>query len=90
MASAKSKRVKNPTTVGDLLGGDVAVIGETTYRLMISLRDAWGCREKLEDGSWSAHHTWFKMDVPIKRVVKLQNQEKSKGSGENEDPLMRR
>lgn len=84
--------MKTETTVGDLKDGDIVVIGEESFRLMVNITDSWGCRMLMEDGGWSTSYTWFKMDVRIQRLVKEANPGKeSRGGGRVEpiDPLMR-
>ena len=76
--------------VGDQADGDIVLIGEETYRLMIKGHNAWGCRKLLPDGEWSIAYTWHTFDSEIEKVVKVQNPSGESGAGGDSDPMKRR
>lgn len=87
---SKTKARKNPTLIGHLADGDIVIVGEETYRLMIKSFDAWGCRKLLEDGEWSESYTWHKMDVTFTKLVKTADPPTEIRGGAGFDPMMKR
>jgi hypothetical protein len=87
MGSKKKGKLEN---VGDLNVGDIVVIGEETYRLMMRAYDAWGCRKQLPDGEWSTDYTWHLFTQKITRVVKLMASSSKSSIEASFDPLDQR
>jgi hypothetical protein len=85
-----SKKKGKPETVGDLNVGDIVIVGEDTYRLMMRAFDAWGCRKQLPNGEWSTDYTWHLFTQKITRVVKLMAANSKSSIEASFDPLNKR
>ena len=76
--------------LSDAHDGDVVSINGRPYRMMIRIRDAWGCREQQVDGSWSTLYSWFLDEHPIDGVVLEQprrGKNARKDKGDLQDPM---
>ena len=71
----------------DANGGDV-VRTTLELRLMIAYRDAWGCRWREPDGTWSNGHIFVPLDARIDEIVEKQPVRQRSTRDENVDPLL--